>query len=51
MFNFFLNAKKVRFVLGDGTAHIDVLKVLEEAGIPIGYIAGTSIGSIVGGLF
>ena len=28
-----------------------VLKVLEEAGIPIDYIAGTSMGSIVGGLY
>ncbi len=34
-----------------GMAHIGVLKVLEEAGIPIDYIAGTSIGSIVGGLY
>ena len=28
-----------------GVAHIGVLKVLEEAGIPIDYIAGTSMGS------
>lgn len=34
-----------------GFAHIGVLKVLEEAGIPIDYIAGTSMGSIVGGLY
>ncbi|MCK5739858.1 patatin-like phospholipase family protein [bacterium] len=34
-----------------GFAHIGVLKVLEEAEIPIDYIAGTSIGSIVGGLY
>ena len=34
-----------------GMAHIGVLKVLEEAGIPIDYIGGTSIGSIVGGLY
>ena len=34
-----------------GFAHIGVLKVLEEAGIPIDYITGTSIGSIVGGLY
>jgi NTE family protein len=34
-----------------GLAHIGVLKVLEEAGIPIDYITGTSMGSIVGGLY
>lgn len=34
-----------------GFAHIGALKVLEEAGIPIDYIAGTSMGSIVGGLY
>ena len=33
-----------------GAAHIGVLKYLEEAGIPIDYIAGTSMGSIVGGM-
>lgn len=44
--------KKVGLVLGGGgakgVAHIGVLKVLEEAGIPIDYIAGTSMGAIVG---
>ncbi len=34
-----------------GFAHVGVLKVLEEAGIPIDYISGTSIGSIIGGLY
>ena len=34
-----------------GAAHIGVLKYLEEAGIPIDYIAGTSMGSIVGGMY
>ena len=34
-----------------GVAHIGVLKVLEEAGIPIDYICGTSMGAIVGGLY
>ena len=34
-----------------GAAHIGVLKYLEEASIPIDYIAGTSMGSIVGGMF
>lgn len=33
-----------------GAAHIGVIKYLEEAGIPIDYIAGTSMGSIVGGM-
>jgi NTE family protein len=34
-----------------GFAHIGVLKVLEEAGIKIDYIGGTSMGAIVGGLY
>ncbi|MCQ4905848.1 patatin-like phospholipase family protein, partial [Odoribacter splanchnicus] len=34
-----------------GLAHIGVLKVLEEAGIPIDYISGTSMGANVGGLY
>lgn len=34
-----------------GLAEIGVIKVLEEAGIPIDYVAGTSMGSIVGGMF
>lgn len=34
-----------------GFAHVGVLKVLEEAKIPVDYIAGTSVGSIVGGLY
>ena len=34
-----------------GAAHIGVLKYLEENGIPIDYIAGTSMGSIVGGMY
>jgi NTE family protein len=34
-----------------GFAHIGVLKVLEKAGIPIDYIGGTSMGSIIGGLY
>ncbi|MGB8252155.1 MAG: patatin-like phospholipase family protein, partial [Anaerolineaceae bacterium] len=31
-----------------GLAHIGVLKVLEEAHVPIDYISGTSMGSIIG---
>ncbi|TVR75689.1 MAG: hypothetical protein EA408_00020, partial [Marinilabiliales bacterium] len=34
-----------------GIAHIGVLQALEENGIPVDYIAGTSIGAIVGGLY
>lgn len=34
-----------------GIAHIGVIIALEEEGIPIDYIAGTSMGSIVGGLY
>ncbi|MBW7875228.1 MAG: patatin-like phospholipase family protein [Candidatus Cloacimonetes bacterium] len=34
-----------------GFAHVGVLKVLEEAGVPIDCITGTSIGSIIGGLY
>lgn len=47
--------KKVAVVLSGGSAkgfvHVGVLKVLERAGIPIDYIAGTSIGAVVGGLY
>ena len=46
--------RKVGLVLSGGgakgVAHIGVIKVLEEAGIPIDYIAGTSMGAIIGGL-
>ena len=34
-----------------GLAHIGVLKVLEEAGVPIDIVVGNSMGSIVGGLY
>ena len=47
--------KKVAVVLSGGgakgVAHIGALKVIEEAGIPVDYIVGTSMGSIVGGLY
>jgi NTE family protein len=47
--------KKVGVVLSGGgakgMAHIGVLKVLEEAGIPVDVITGTSMGSIIGGLY
>ena len=34
-----------------GIAHIGVIRVLEEAGIPVDIVTGTSMGSIVGGLY
>ena len=47
--------KKVGVVLSGGGAkgmsHIGVLKVLEKAGIPVDIVTGTSIGSIIGGLY
>ena len=47
--------KKVGVVLSGGgakgVAHIGALKVIEEAGIPIDIVVGTSMGSIVGGLY
>ena len=47
--------KKVAVVLSGGgakgMAHIGVLKILERAGIPIDIITGTSMGSIIGGLY
>ncbi|MBQ7461082.1 MAG: patatin-like phospholipase family protein [Bacteroidaceae bacterium] len=50
-----LERKKVGVVLSGGgakgMAHIGVLKVLERAGIPVDVITGTSMGSIIGGLY
>ena len=47
--------KKVAVVLcgggAMGTIHIGALKVLEEAGIPIDMVTGTSMGSIIGGMY
>jgi len=34
-----------------GAAHVGVLKVLEDLGVPIDAIAGTSMGAVVGGLY
>lgn len=46
---------KIGIALGGGAAlgfaHIGVLKVLEENGIKIDCIAGTSMGSVIGGLY
>lgn len=50
-----LRRKRVAVVLSGGgargMAHIGVLKVIERAGIPIDIITGTSMGSIIGGLY
>jgi len=50
-----LSAQKVGIVLSgggsNGVAHVGVLKALEENNIPIDYIAGTSMGALVGGLY
>ena len=47
--------KKVAVVLSGGgakgMAHIGVLKVIERAGIPVDIVTGTSMGSIIGGLY
>lgn len=49
------NRPKVGLVLSGGGAkgfaHIGVLKVIEEAGVKIDYIGGTSMGSVIGGLY
>jgi NTE family protein len=34
-----------------GSAHVGVIKVLEELNVPIDYIAGTSMGAIIGGIY
>ena len=51
----YVNRKKVAVVLSGGgakgMAHIGVLKVLEKAGIPVDIVTGTSMGSIIGGLY
>ena len=48
-------SRKLGLALGGGGArggvHIGVLKVLEEEGIPVQYVAGTSIGAIIGALY
>ena len=48
-------AQKVGLVMSGGgakgAAHIGVIKALEENNIPIDYVAGTSIGAIIGSLY
>ncbi|QEC54252.1 patatin [Anseongella ginsenosidimutans] len=50
-----LYGQKVGLVLSGGgakgLAHIGVLKAFEENGIPIDYVAGTSMGGVVGGFY
>lgn len=50
-----LSAQKVAVVLSGGgakgLAHIGVIRALEENNIPIDYVAGTSMGAIVAGLY
>ena len=51
----FVSRKKVAVVLSGGGAlgaiHVGALKVIEEAGIPVDMVVGTSMGSIVGALY
>lgn len=50
-----LSAQKVGLVLSGGGAkglyHIGVIKALENNGIPIDYVAGTSMGAIIAGMY
>lgn len=47
--------KKIGLALGAGStkgfAHIGVLQVLKESGIPIDMIAGSSMGAIIGSIY
>ena len=47
--------RKIGLALGTGAArglaHIGVIKVLEEAGIKIDFIAGVSAGAMIGGAY
>ncbi|MCK9351862.1 MAG: patatin-like phospholipase family protein [Candidatus Paceibacterota bacterium] len=51
----FPNDKKIGLALGSGAArgfaHIGVIKVLEKYNIPIDFVAGSSIGALIGGLY
>jgi NTE family protein len=46
---------RVAVVLGGGAArgfaHVGVLRVLEDAGVPVELVVGTSVGSLVGALY
>ena len=49
------HAQRVGLVLSGGGAkgmtHIGIIRALEENGIPIDYITGTSMGAIIGSLY
>ncbi|MBP5455418.1 MAG: patatin-like phospholipase family protein [Paludibacteraceae bacterium] len=50
-----LSSQKVGLVLSGGgakgCAHIGIIRALEEEGIPIDYVAGSSMGAIIGSLY
>lgn len=50
-----IETPKIALVLGGGAArgaaHIGVIRALNEAGVPIDMIVGTSMGAVVGGLY
>ncbi|MDR2918707.1 MAG: patatin-like phospholipase family protein [Tannerella sp.] len=52
---FSVSAQRVGLVLSGGgakgAAHLGVIKALEENGIPIDYVAGTSMGAIIGSFY
>jgi len=53
--NILSSSGKVGLALGSGSArgwsHIGVIRALEEAGVTVDYIAGTSIGALVGAVY
>ncbi|MDH0613461.1 MULTISPECIES: patatin-like phospholipase family protein [unclassified Agrobacterium] len=53
--NQIVDTRRIALALGGGAArgwaHIGVLRALDEAGVKIGMIAGTSIGALVGGCY
>ena len=55
MFNLFKGKEKYALALGSGGAkgfvHIGVIRALNELGIDITHIGGTSIGSLIGGMY
>ncbi len=55
LFSNFKKRPRIALVLSGGgakgIAHVGVLKIIEKTGLQIDYITGTSMGSIVGGLY
>ncbi len=55
LFSRYTKRPKIALVLSGGgakgIAHVGVLKIIEKTGLQIDYITGTSMGSIVGGLY